>query len=134
MFREWNFLGIALETYFSPIQTIASSVKVLEQSVWQRSCPLWEEYSLEGESREFCTRGYLRRRFDLGTLVPALTFFFFFFLLFLIEIIDIRIQSPAIFRFIYLFYFFFFLREKFASGDWRLYKYSSENYYVISLG
>lgn len=27
----------------------------------------------------FRTRGYLRRRFDLGTLVPALTFFLFFF-------------------------------------------------------
>lgn len=59
-------------------------------------------------SRIFRTRGYLRRRFDLGTLVPALTFFLFFF--FLSKKGYDYLWSSDLFIF-FLFLFFFYVKN-----------------------
>lgn len=110
-FAVWKFpLGIALWKLLFQSRQFALSEKWNENPrsgnaiahFWKKNTLLLllSRASLENIFR---TRGYLRRRFDLGTLVPALTFFLFFFFL-----IEKGLRLPVIFRFVHFFFIFIF--------------------------
>ena len=87
-FAVWKLpLGIALWKLLFQSRQFALSEKWNENPrsgnaivhFWRKNTLLLLLLSRASLENIFRTRGYLRRRFDLGTLVPALTFFLFFF-------------------------------------------------------
>lgn len=115
-FAVWKFpLGIALWKLLFQSRQFALSEKWNENPrsgnaiahFWKKNTLLLllSRASLENIFR---TRGYLRRRFDLGTLVPALTFFLFFF--FLSKKGYDYLWSSDLFIF-FLFLFFFYVKN-----------------------
>lgn len=112
-FAVWKLpLGIALWKLLFQSRQFALSEKWNENPrsgnaivhFWRKNTLLLLLLSRASLENIFRTRGYLRRRFDLGTLVPALTFFLFFFL--------IEKGLPVIFRFVHFFLFLFFFTWK----------------------